>query len=338
MAGVSSSRARLRYVNDEEPGISRRRAGKGFSYKSADGRVTGPDELERIRGLAVPPAWTEVWICPDSLGHIQATGRDQRGRKQYRYHPRWTERRDEAKFSSLGAFARALPRLRRKVNADLGKRSLSRQKVVAAIVWLLDNTMIRVGSARYARENGSFGLTTLRGRHVDISGSTLRFAFKGKSGKEWRLQLVDRRMAALVRRIQELPGQHLFQYIDDDGERSRVTSDDVNDYIREACGPDFSSKDFRTWGGTVRALALFKDLERPDGLPARRRLCNQVIDEVANRLGNTRAVCRKGYIHPELLKRWFDGRIGKQAHGGRRARSAWLDLDEARALAWLSAL
>ncbi|AWC25154.1 DNA topoisomerase type I [Aminobacter sp. MSH1] len=337
MAGVSSSPARLRYVNDEEPGISRRPAGKGFSYRCADGRTAGRADLERIRGLAIPPAWTDVWICADALGHIQATGRDQRGRKQYRYHPRWTERRDEAKFSRLGDFARTLPRLRRKVNADLGKRKLSREKVVAAIVWLLDNTMIRVGSPQYARENGSFGLTTLRGRHVDVSGSTLRFAFKGKSGKQWRLQLVDRRMAGLVRRIQELPGQHLFQYIDDNGERSRVTSDDVNDYIRAACGPDFSSKDFRTWGGTVRALALFGDLELPDGLPARQRLCNQVIDEVASRLGNTRTVCRKGYIHPAILERWSDGELWTRLHGSRRTRSTWLDVDEARTLAWLSA-
>ncbi|MEO5323297.1 DNA topoisomerase IB [Mesorhizobium sp. CC13] len=330
--------ASLRYVGDQEAGTTRHPAGKGFRYKDAHGRwVADKPELDRIRGLAIPPAWSDVWICSDGKGHIQATGRDARGRKQYRYHPRWTAIRDEVKFSSLGEFARALPKLRRRVERDLAKRGLPREKVIASIVWLLDNTMIRVGSPAYARENGSFGLTTLRDRHVDIRGSTLRFAFKGKSGREWRLRLVDRRMAGIVRRIQDLPGQDLFQYLDEDGRRSAVTSEDVNGYIRAACGLPFSSKDFRTWGGTVRALALFSRLPLPSGEAARRRARNTVVDKVARSLGNTRTVCRKGYIHPEVIGAWAEGRLQEGLRRAGHPRVAELDRDEARTLAWLRA-
>lgn len=330
--------ASLRYVNDDEPGITRHNSGKGFRYRHTGGQwVTEQAELGRIQGLAVPPAWTDVWICQDDRGHIQATGRDQRGRKQYRYHPRWSETRDNVKFSSLAQFARALPRLRRQVRRDLGKRGLPREKVIAALVWLLDNTMIRVGSASYVRENGSFGLTTLRSRHLQIDGSSLKFAFKGKSGKQWRLQLVDRRIARIVRKIQELPGQQLFQYVDGDG-RSAVTSEDVNDYIRMASGQQFSSKHFRTWGGTVRALALFAERPTPAERPAQARTRNEVFDEVARRLGNTRAVCRKGYIHPGIIDAWARGQLKQQLSIRSGRVSSELDRDEARTSRWLDGI
>ena len=220
---ASAERASLIHVSDAMPGIVRKRSGRGFRYVAAGGKgVADGETLSRIRSLAIPPAWTDVWISPDPDGHIQATGRDQRGRKQYRYHPRWMACRDDVKYSSLVAFARALPTLRAQIDADLRRRGLSRERVVASIVWLLDNTMIRVGNAVYARDNKSFGLTTLRSRHVEVEGAKLRFAFKGKSGKEWKLKLVDRRMARIVRDVQELPGQHLFQYLDEDGERRLV--------------------------------------------------------------------------------------------------------------------
>ena len=242
-------RRRLRYVSDAEPGIRRKSSDKGFAYVRPDGKpVSDKETLARIAAVVIPPAWTDVWICPDSDGHIQATGRDLRGRKQYRYHQRWSESRDGVKYSSLVAFARSLPAIRARIDSDLRKRELPRERVVASVIWLLDNTMIRVGNAVYARDNKSFGLTTLRSRHVTVEGAKLRFTFKGKSGKEWKLKLIDQRMARIVRSIQELPGQHLFQYIGEDGERRVVRSQDVNAYLREA-GTDFSSKHFRTWGG-----------------------------------------------------------------------------------------
>ncbi|WAX96247.1 DNA topoisomerase IB [Aminobacter sp. NyZ550] len=329
--------ASLAYVSDDEPGISRKRAGKRLLYETANGgKVASKAVLARIDALAIPPAWTDVWICAESNGHIQATGRDQRGRKQYRYHPDWSEKRDELKFSSLAEFARALPLLRRRIDKDLRLRGMVRERVVAAVVWLLDNTMIRVGGAAYARENGSFGLTTLRNRHVDIDGSTLRFAFKGKSGKEWRLRLVDRRMAKIVRSIQELPGQTLFQYLDDNGARVPISSQDVNDYIRAAAGAAFSSKHFRTWGGTVRATALFSRTPVPERAEARAQACNKVIDDVARHLGNTRAVCRKGYIHPEVILAWSEGRLSDELAASRPKAGSQLDVDERITLAWLS--
>ena len=248
--------ASLNYVTDAEPGIRRLGAGKRFSYKGPNGRVVSGSIRARIKALAIPPAWTDVWISPDPDGHIQATGRDQRGRKQYRYHSAWAEERDGTKYSSLVAFAESLPELRRRIDADLRRHGLPAERVVAAVVWLLDNTMIRVGNAAYARDNKSFGLTTLRDRHVDISGSSLRFAFKGKSGEEWKLKLVDRRIARIVRGAQDLPGQKLFQYLDEDGNRHPVRSVDVNRYIRDAAGADFSSKHFRTWGGTIHAASF----------------------------------------------------------------------------------
>jgi DNA topoisomerase I len=331
----------LTYVSDTEPGIRRRRAGAGFSYAGPNGKpVVDKKTLARIESLAIPPAWTDVWICGDPDGHIQATGRDQRGRKQYRYHPRWSESRDEVKYSNLADFARALPKIRERIDADLRRHELPRERVVASIVWLLDNTMIRVGNSVYARDNKSFGLTTLKTGHVEVEGSKLRFAFKGKSGKEWKLKLVDRRIAKIIRSIQELPGQHLFQYINGGGERRAVRSQDVNDYIREAAGgSDFSSKDFRTWGGTVRALSLFAQIPLPDTKAGIARAMNVVIDEVARHLGNTRSVCRQCYIHPGVMESWAKGRLADELAEARRSRRKLkgLDDEEALVLRWLEA-
>lgn len=304
--------ADLTYASDTEPGFRRKRARSGFSYLDCAGRkIAARDTLDRIAGLAIPPAWEDVWISPDPDGHIQATGRDLRGRKQYRYHARWTACRDEVKFSSLVDFAHGLPGLRQRVDADLGRRGLPFERVLASIVWLLDNAMIRVGNAAYARDNKSFGLTTLRDRHVTVDGAKLRFAFRGKSGKEWKLAITDRRIARIVKGVQDIPGQHLFQYLDD-GERRSVRSNDVNAYVREAGGEGFSSKHFRTWGGTVRAADLLAATPLPDAKGEAARVLNGVIDQVAAHLGNTRAVCRKCYVHPLVVDAWTEGRLGEE--------------------------
>lgn len=336
-AQAAADQAALTYVTDTEPGIRRLRTGKGFTYKASNGEAVDEGTIYRIKALAIPPAWTDVWISPDAYGHIQATGRDQRGRKQYRYHAQWAQERDGAKYSSLVAFAESLVDLRRQIDADLRRHGLPLERVVAAVVWLLDNTMIRVGNAAYARDNKSFGLTTLRDRHVDINGSSLRFAFKGKSGKEWKLKLVDRRIAKIVRSAQDLPGQKLFQYLDGNGNRRPVRSDDVNRYIRETGGADFSSKHFRTWGGTIHAASLFAQTELPESQAQLKRVMNGVIDKVAERLGNTRAVCRKCYIHPQVFEAWSEGRLlCEMMDGNKRKHSiAGLDEEEALVLRWL---
>jgi DNA topoisomerase-1 len=310
----------LVYVSDQEPGIRRRRAGRGFTYVGKNGaRISGEDVLARIRSLAIPPAWTDVWISSDPLGHIQATGRDQRGRKQYRYHPLWSNHRDAAKYSSLADFSEALPKLRSVVDADLRRHGLPLERVVASIVWLLDNTMIRVGNDDYARTNKSYGLTTLRQRHVAVNGSELRFSFKGKSGKEWRIRLVDRRMARIVRSIQDLPGQDLFQYIDDHGNRQTVRSQDVNAYIRSATEGDFTSKHFRTWGGTIAAIGHLANVPLPETKTETRRELNRAVDRVAAMLGNTRSVCRACYIHPAVLESWEAGCLADELAAIRRS-------------------
>jgi DNA topoisomerase-1 len=257
---LSARLAGLRHVADAKPGIRRRRRGKGFSYLDPAGQpLRDPRERRRIEGLAVPPAWTEVWICPLANGHLQATGRDARGRKQYRYHPDWRAVRDETKFGRMVAFGEALPRLRARLDRDLALPGLPREKVLAAVVKLLETTLIRVGNEEYARENDSFGLTTMRSRHVDIAGATLRFRFRGKSGKEHEVAISDRRLARVVRACRELPGHELFQYLDESGERQAVDSADVNEYLRDVTGEDFTAKDFRTWGGTVLALEALRD-------------------------------------------------------------------------------
>ena len=300
----------LRYVSDAIPGITRRRAGRAFSYRGPDGRlIEDRAELARIKRLAIPPAWTDVWICPDGKGHLQATGRDARGRKQYRYHPDWRTIRDAVKFDRMLAFARALPRLRERVAEDQARRGLPREKVLATVVRLLEVTLIRVGNQEYARENRSYGLTTMRDRHVDFAGAELIFEYRGKGGRRHRISLRDRRLARIVRSCQEIPGQHLFQYIDEEGERQAVDSADVNAYLQEITGEPFTAKDFRTWAGTVLASLALVEFESFDSEAAAKRNVTRAIEQVAAQLGNTAAVCRKSYIHPEVVECYLDGSL-----------------------------
>ncbi|MGE5539964.1 MAG: DNA topoisomerase IB [Gemmatimonas sp.] len=302
--------AGLVYVSDEDPGIRRVGAGEGFSYRLPDGStLKDKGELVRIRSLAIPPAWTDVWICLDENGHIQATGRDAKGRKQYRYHPRWREVRDADKYEHMIEFARALPAIRARVAEDMARRTLCREKVLATVVYLLENTLIRVGNGEYAKSNKSYGLTTLRNQHADVNGGELRFAFKGKSGKVWKLRFRDRRIARIVRACQHLPGQRLFQYVDDAGELHPVTSQDVNAYLREISGADISAKDFRTWSGTVLAAMALVALEPFDSAAKAKRLLKGAIEQVAQQLGNTVTICRKCYIHPEVVSSYLDASL-----------------------------
>jgi DNA topoisomerase-1 len=302
---------RLRHSTDAKPGIQRRRRGRGFGYVDADGRrLTDRETLERIRSLAIPPAWEDVWICPDPLGHLQATGRDAKGRKVYRYHPRYRARREEAKYERLVAFAHALPRIRRQVDRDLGRPGLPREKVLAAVVRLLELTLIRVGNDEYARLNRSFGLTTFRDRHASVRGTSIRFRFRGKSGVTHEVGLRDRRLAAVVRRCQDLPGQELFQYVGDDGEPADVASDDVNDYLRSIPGAEgVTAKDFRTWAGTVLAYRALRALDAPDTTTEAKRNVVSAIRDTADRLGNTSAVCRASYVHPVVVEAYLDPRL-----------------------------
>jgi DNA topoisomerase-1 len=309
---IASARAAgLRYVSDDGPGITRTAApGGDFRYRGPDGRlIRKASEIQRIARIAVPPAWTDVWICPSANGHIQATGRDARRRKQYRYHERWREARDATKYERTIAFGDALPRIRAQVGRDLRRRDLGRERVLAAIVRLLDTTYIRVGNEEYARENRSFGLTTMRGDHVDTDGSTLRFEFRGKGGKRHTVDVTDRRVARVVTRLQELPGQQLFQWVDDLGEVRGVESDDVNAYIREAAGDDFTAKDFRTWGGTVLAAWALRELGEYASPAEAKRQVIEAVESVARDLGNTPAVCRRCYVHPEVIDAHLDGRL-----------------------------
>lgn len=311
----------LTYVSDQDPGLRRRPArGHGFNYVDAKGRpVTDETTLDRIRALAIPPAWTDVWICPSASGHIQAVGRDQKGRKQYRYHADWRAARDGHKFDRVIAFGRALPRLRRRVDADLARRGLPREKVLAAVVRVMELTLIRVGNREYARQNKSFGLTTLRDRHARIGATRAVFEFRGKSGKVHRTGFNDRRLARVVKACQDLPGQRLFQYVDDDGAQHAVESADVNGYIREAMGEDFSAKDFRTWAGTVAAAQALA-LSKPAAAEAEaRRVANTCVQAVAGLLGNTAAVARSAYIHPAVLEAYSDGRLDVKASAETRA-------------------
>ena len=298
----------LEYVDCSLPGFRRERRGDGFVYLDAEGRrITDAGMLRRIEGIVIPPAWTDVWICPSERGHIQATGRDARGRKVYRYHPRWREARDADKYAHSVAFASALPRIRRRVARDLRRDGMPRERVIAAAVRLLETTLVRVGNEEYARENRSFGLTTLRTRHVRLRGRSVRFVFRGKSGVQHTVGISDRRVAAVLRRCQELPGQRLLQYLDDDGAVRAITSTDVNAYLREAGGADFTAKDFRTWAGTVLAA---RELRRCEPVETRRQAERNIVaavDAVAAQLGNTRAVCRRCYVHPALLDAYVEG-------------------------------
>ncbi|MCP8888061.1 DNA topoisomerase IB [Devosia ureilytica] len=322
---------KLVFSSDETPGWRRQRRGAGFSYVDAAGARPSKADLARINSLAIPPAWQDVWICKDACGHLQATGRDEKGRKQYRYHADWTAHRSATKFDTLWAFSKALPALREQVQADLRRRSFNADRVVASVVWLLDNSLIRVGNPVYARDNKSFGLTTLRNRHVDISGSKLHFHFKGKSGKQWRLQLTDRRIANILKSLQDMPGQHLFQYQGENG-LCAISSRDVNDYIATFAGADFTSKHFRTWAATVRAFGLFSQTELPDTRSGQARTINAVIDQVAARLGNTRAVCRHCYVHPAVPEAWAAGELRRS---GRLKPVDGLDEDEVETAAFL---
>jgi DNA topoisomerase I len=310
-APESSARAAgLRYVSDREPGFARRRRGKGFQYTDADGRSLPREQVKRIEALAIPPAWTDVWICRSANGHLQATGRDARGRKQYRYHPRWREVRDETKYHRMLAFGAALPRIRRRVEKDMSGRSLSRERVVATVVHLLDTTNIRVGNDEYARENNSFGLTTIRERHVEVQGSHITFRFRGKSGKMHEVELTDPRAARVLKRCQELPGQDLFQYVDEDGEVVDIDSDDVNSYLQEVTGDDFTAKDFRTWSGTVLAAWALQELGQFGSDTQAKRQVVAAVESVSTELGNTPAICRRCYVHPEVFDAHLDGRLG----------------------------
>ena len=312
----SARAAGLRYVSNSDPGLRRRRAGEGFRYLRPDGRVVADKAtLGRIRSLAIPPAWTEVWICASDDGHLQATGYDARGRKQYRYHPRWREVRDETKYGRMISFGGVLPRIRRRVARDLTRPGLPREKVLATVVRLLEKTFIRVGNEEYARENESFGLTTLRERQVKVNGSQLRFRFRGKSGVQHEVEVADPRIAAIVRRMQDLPGEELFQYVDEDGAVRAIGSSDVNAYLKEIAGEDFTSKDFRTWAGTLLCARLLCRLDCPPTETAGRREIARAVAAVSQELRNTRAVCRKCYIHPAVIESYMAGRLARSADG-----------------------
>jgi DNA topoisomerase I len=308
----SAKEAGLHYVSDEVPGYKREPVGKAFRYRDTDRRIIKtPETLARIKSLAIPPAWTDVWISPDPNGHLQATGRDDRGRKQHRYHPRWREVRDETKYTTMVAFAKALPRIRRRIARDLKLPGLSRNKVLATVVRLLEVSLIRVGNEEYARDNDSFGLTTMRNKHVNVNGSKLRFHFRGKSGKWHEVDICDRRVARIVKSCQDLPGQEIFQYIDEEEKRQDVKSGDVNDYLREICGEDFTAKDFRTWAGTVLGALALRAFQKFETQAQAKGNLVRAIEAVAERLGNTPAVCKKCYIHPEVFASYLDGSLAR---------------------------
>jgi len=306
----SAKEAGLRYTNDDKPGITRRRTPEGFSYYTPQGEpITDEATLGRIKKLGIPPAYEDVWICPQPNGHLQATGHDARGRKQYRYHEKWRLVRDEAKYGRMIAFGEALPRIRAVVDADLAQQGMPREKVLAAVVRLLEETHIRVGNEEYARENQSFGLTTLHNQHVDITGATSHFHFRGKSGKDHAIDLRDARLARIIRRCQELPGDELFEYLDHDGQPHTIDSADINDYLHEAGGLDFTAKDFRTWAGTILAARTLAACEPCESEKHGKRNITQAIKEVAAQLGNTPAVCRKCYVHPAVLDSYATGTL-----------------------------
>jgi DNA topoisomerase-1 len=304
----SARAAGLRYTTDSRPGIARKRCGKGFTYIGVDRRVIrDSSELSRIRSLVIPPAWTSVWISPDPRGHLQATGRDARGRKQYRYHPKWRAVRDETKYDRMIGFARALPIVRRKTAEHLRRSGLPREKVLATVVQLLEKTLIRVGNDEYARANRSYGLTTMRDGHVEVSGPRVRFSFRGKSGVEHEIDLHDSRLARIVKQCRDLPGYDLFQYVDEHGVRQAVGSGEVNAYLKDLTGQDLTSKDFRTWAGTVLAAQLLKEFEAYTSNAQAKKNILRAVEMVASRLGNTKAVCRKCYIHPLIFDAYLDG-------------------------------
>jgi DNA topoisomerase-1 len=342
----AAAAAGLDYVTDALPGIRRKRSGRGYSYYDADGSLIRDRVVRRRLGaLAIPPAWTEVWICPNPQGHLQVTARDSKGRKQYRYHPRFRQQRDESKFGRMLAFSEALPVIRERVERDLRRRGLKREKVLATVVWLLERTLFRVGHVAYARSNRSFGLTTLRRRHVRVSGAKLRFEFRGKSGITRTAEITDRRIARIVQRCQELPGQELFKYLDDEERRQTVDSGDINEYLRQVSGRDITAKDFRTWAGTILAATMLSEI----GAAGSQREANgnvvRAVDQVSRHLGNTRAVCRKYYVHPAVLDAYMRGVVmdplpppPDESNERRRQPTAALRREEAAVLQFLQRL
>jgi DNA topoisomerase-1 len=336
---AAAEAAGLQYVTDATPGITRKRVGTGFAYYAPGGiRITDRLERRRLAALAIPPAWTDVWICPDPNGHMQATARDAKGRKQYRYHPRFRALRDESKFGRMLTFSEALPKLREQIERDLSVPGLPRRKLLATVVRLLDKTLIRVGNDEYTKANRSYGLTTLRRQHVEVRGHTLRFEFRGKSGIQHSLAVTDRRLARVVQQLQDLPGQQLFKYLDEDGTRQSVDSDDVNQYLRHVTGRDVTAKDFRTWSGTMIAARALRELGPATTERQARRNVNQALDEVAARLRNTRAVCRKYYVHPAVIEAYHRGVAVPEppSLSGRRSRpSGSLRVEEIAVLQFL---
>jgi DNA topoisomerase I len=308
----AAASAGLRYVSDESPGIKRWRKGASFVYYDKEGkRIRNPLELKRIRSLAIPPAWEKVWICAQANGHLQATGIDAKGRKQYRYHPSWRTVRDEAKFERLLSFAEVLPKIRAKVDEDMRRADLSREKVLATIVRLLEISLIRIGNEEYAKENNSFGLTTMRNRHVEVEGATIKFQFRGKSGKKHNVEVSDRRVARIIQKCQDLPGQQLFQYEDQAGEVAAIGSEDVNDYLQRITGQPFTAKDFRTWAGTILAAIALGKMEEVDSQTLAKKNIVTAIEAVAGLLGNTVAICRKCYIHPAVPTSYLEGTLAR---------------------------
>lgn len=333
MPTQSSTTAGLRYVHDDEPGFRRRRAGKGFTYLDLKGKpIRAAAKVERINGLAIPPAWTDVWICPRADGHLQATGRDAKGRKQYRYHPDWRALQEEMKFDRLISFGEGLPAIRKRIAEDLNRSGLPREKVVATVVHLLEASLIRVGNEEYARTNGSFGLTTLRDPQVKISGAEMRFSFPGKSGQRHQITVDDARTARIVRKCRDLPGQRLFQYVDDDGKQHNIGSEDVNDYLRAATEDSFTAKDFRTWIGTLLAATALSVLEPPTSDAAARRQAAAAIEVVARQLGNTPTVARNSYVHPDIVDLYVEGTLPDLWTEKPARDTKWLLAEERRLL------
>ncbi|HWD21019.1 MAG TPA: DNA topoisomerase IB [Verrucomicrobiae bacterium] len=332
--------AQLRYVSHTEAGIRRQKAGAAFKYFGKDGKlIDDPACLRRIKALAIPPAWRNVWICPLENGHLQATGRDDRGRKQYRYHRRWREVKDDTKYNRMLAFAQALPKIRRRAARDLRPHGLPKNKVMATVVRLLESSLIRVGNDEYAHDNHSYGLTTMQNRHARIHGATIQFHFRGKSGKEHTVEIHDARLAKIVRACRDIPGQDLFQYLDDDGQRHHVRSEDVNEYLREISGADFTAKDFRTWAGTILAGMALREFQKFDSQAQAKKNLVQAIESVARRLGNTPAICRKCYIHPEILDGYLQGAtvatVRRRAESELRSNLHQLRPEEAAVVAFL---
>ena len=339
-AAQSARKVGLRYVSDASPGLQRERLGEKFRYRDAHGRIVRePETLARIKSLVIPPAWNDVWICTAANGHIQVTARDAKGRKQYRYHPLWRSVRDENKYEHLIAFGHALPTIRRQVDKDLALAGLPREKILATIVRLLETTMMRVGNEEYVRSNGSFGLTTLRDKHVRIDGARLEFQFRGKSGVKHSIKLTDRRLATIVRRCRDIPGFELFQYLDEEGARHAIDSADVNDYLRQISGQDYTAKDFRTWAGTLLAAMALREFEKFDSQAQAKKNLVRAIESVASRLGNTPTICRKCYIHPAIMESYLEGSmlqaVQRRAEEGLADHVHELDPEEAAVLALL---